>query len=465
MRLDIDFLDSRAQALARSLGLTAYWADFHCRAPKQPEATDDVHRFCDVVRGAQRVCIVLPNQYEESLVFFGQRLWCLPEVLLARDHKVLLCTPNLDTLDSTELVDIMEFTHRAWCRRLTTPSGHIPGDVEEWRLDPSNYTPENVLESDGNEEIFRLLAENFTGTLTLSRLELIQVALSALKSRKYKEFQTGDIAYALMTLLTKRPRMDPTDSEQQALARLSLANDSDRIVERMACLSQAREEGKPGWFSTHDDLGANLWDVEPLCQVAGVCKDGSIILDGCHAISIRWKDIPRIYYDVRQTWKKTWAEIGLRSGPFWLLWGIVLTSIGVNGGGIFFLILGIILLILAPWSVMTLYGGKVWGAKPWLVGFEGTLPLDKIEYLTFGNSIGRFTYTPSSGPYCARRVDERIGRDPKENFGNLRVGERLFTLIDTVCLDLFTFNPLSYWAMMLGREGVEGKANTAAREP
>jgi hypothetical protein len=431
--LDKEAIDFRAQRLAKHLGVSAYWADFHCRAELQPEASDDVHRFCDVVRGAHQVCVVLPNKSRKALVFFGKRLWCLPEILLCRNHQILLCTPDPEgttRIDSTELVDVMEMVHRAWAVRIVNG---------------------NQIVSDGNEETFRLLAEHYTGTLTLSRLELIQVALTALRSRQWHEFQSGDIAYALMTLLTKRPRMDPTDSEQQALARLSLANDSDRIVERMACMDQLRLPGNPGWFNTTDDLGANLWDIEPLCQVAGVCHDGSIILDGCHGISIRWKDIPLIRFVGRATWKKRLAGIALKTTPLWFLLGIILVSLGkalgkagssIVGLGSFLLIVGILMLIAAPWAVTILYGGKVWGAEPWLIGFEGTLPIDEIERLTFGNSIGRLTYTPSSGSYCSRRDDERIGADPSSNFGNLPRGQRLFTLIDTVstlcCMDAIT---------------------------
>lgn len=419
-KLDTQTLDFRARRLAEQLGVQAYWCDYHCRAEKQPDITDDVHRFCDVVRGSHQICIVLPDPSRNALVFFGQRLWCLPEVLLARNHKVMLCTPGLKSLensDSTELVDIMEMVHRAWAVRLT---------------------PDNRIESDGNEETFRLLAEHYTGTLTLSRLELIQVGLTALRSRQWREFQRGDIAYALMTLLTKRPRMDPTDSEHQALARLSLSNDSDRIVERMVCMEQPRIPGAAGWFNTSDAMGANLWDIEPLCQVAGVCHDGSIIVDGAHGISIRWKDIPRINFRVRDSWKKTWCAISLRSGPFWFLLGVTMTPIpATHGVGAFFLILGLILLLIGPWSVTVLYGGKVWGATPWLVGFEGTLPLEEIERLTFGNSIGRFMYTPSSGPYCSKRIDDRIGADPSVNFSKVPKGYRLFTLIDTVSHVIF----------------------------
>jgi hypothetical protein len=335
----------------------------------------------------------------------------------------MLCTlgpQGKEGPDSTELVNIMEMTHRAWACRITTDNGIV---------------------SDGNEEIFRLLAEHYTCTLTLSRMELIQVGLKALGSRGLTRFQKGDMAYALMTLLRMRPRADPTDSEQQALARLSFANDSDHIVERMACMDQLRLPELERRFNISDDLGAKLWDIEPLCQVAGVRQDRSIILDGCHGISIRWKNIPRICFVNRDSWKKAWAGFALRSRPFRFLLGVILVALPFTTAiGAFFLVIGILLLITAPFSVTTLYGGKVWGAKPRLIGFEGTLPLHEIERLTLGNAIGRLMYTPSSGPYCLGRGNERIGKDPQENFNKpdfkLPEGHRFFTLIDTVSLTL-----------------------------
>ncbi|QSZ34967.1 hypothetical protein DSL72_007829 [Monilinia vaccinii-corymbosi] len=432
--LDKDAIDTRARKLTLHHGMEAYWADFHCRAELQPEATDDVHRFCDVTRGAEMVCVVLPDRSPQALVFFGQRLWCLPEILLARDHKVSLCTPSKDGVDRIERVDIMEFTHRSWARMLT---------------------PSNEIIHDGNDEIFRLLAEHYTGSLILTRLELIQVALKALKSRQFTEFQRGDIAYALMTLLTKRPRMDPSDTEEQALARLSLSNDSDQIVERMVCMDGVRLKGKPAWFNLDDDLGANMWDIQPLCQLAGVCHDGSLILDGAHAISIRWKDIPRICSTRRLSWKKLGADYSLRSGPFWLIVGIACVASRQLALGAFFLVFAIILLLIAPLSIKVLHGGKVWGASPWLIGFEGTLPIEEIEHLTFGNAIGRLQYTPSSGPYCTGKSDERIGAEPQLNAADLPLGHRLFTLIDTGTLTVTVFSaerPPSV-ALLAGKEG------------
>ncbi len=149
-----------------------------------------------------------------------------------------------------------------------------------------------LVEGKGKEEEFRLLAEHFSGLLTLSRLEIFSVALSAMRALDFFPFQSGDMTYGLMGLLRKRPIMDPTDSEQQPLARLCLFNDSDRIIERLACILPSKDDDLSGWFSTSDSLGAGLWDIEPLCQVAGICDDEAIIIDDCHGVSIYWESIP-----------------------------------------------------------------------------------------------------------------------------------------------------------------------------
>lgn len=122
-----------------------------------------------------------------------------------------------------------------------------------------------------------------------------------------------------MGLLRKRPAMDDTDSEQQALARLCLSNDSDRILERIACMLPSKDDDFSGWFSTIDSFGANLWDVEPLCQVAGICDDEAIILDGCHAISISWESIPRVRFCSRKTRTHKFMLYTLLTAQLWAL--------------------------------------------------------------------------------------------------------------------------------------------------
>lgn len=326
----------------------------------------------------------------------------------------------------------------------------------------------------------RLLAEHYTGLLTLSRLELISLGLEALAYRRdmESEWTPGDVAYALMSLLHYRPRMNPSDNLFQALARLSLANDSDRIIERLTCMLPDATKTYHSAFVLEDVLGAKLWDIEPLCQVAGVGEGNEYFLDGCQGASIRWKDIPNIRLVGRKTWKKFYASVALRTGPIWFFIGILMLAAGnPNGhallgfGSISFLI-GTFLIFASPWTVQTMYGGKVWGATPRLFGFEGVLPLREVERHIFGNATGRLSYAPSSGALCVREPWERIGKGPawleqsgdgkgegesEDDLGpTIPDGHRLFTLIDTgpsMMVHLFSAAMPPSVALVCGKEG------------
>lgn len=236
-------LHRRAAELTTEAGLVAYWVDICIKQNDGESFTSDIHTICDVVRGARQVIVVVKDMSKNSLKEWGRQMWTLPEVLLS----------------SNELIKFAP----------------IKGSVEERsRISLATEVWENDQEA-------RLLAEHFSGKLTLSRLELISVALRALELRETKAKFSADLAYCLMGLLGRRPVANPTDNLFQALARLSLANDSDQIVERLTCmLPQApAESDKNKEFLLDDRYGSNLWDIEPLCQVAGVCEGRAVILD------------------------------------------------------------------------------------------------------------------------------------------------------------------------------------------
>lgn len=432
-------LEQLAAVMAVEAGVEAYWLDYRCRATTQPELSEDVHRICDVFRGAKQIVVCLPELSLHMMQEWGKRMWTLTEALLSSAQMIKFCSTE-QTLERSKI----SLAEEVWADHETT----------------------------------RLLAEHYTGLVNLSRLELISLCLEALISRQYEKIEKpeksatpqqliqlqsvwtqADVAYALMALLRYRPRMDPTDSLFQALARLSLANDSDRIVDRMVSMLPDPTSPHHSSFVLQDYLGANLWDIEPLCQVAGVSNDRELILDGCKGISIRWKDIPRIEYTGRTTWKKLMGSIALRSGPSLFLIGIGLVAILPATAII--LVIGLILTLAAPWSVKALYGGKVWGNSAWLVGFEGTMPIKDIERMTFGDEANRFSYAPSSSRLCKLSEVERVGLGPDfaERPGSplppLPPGHRLFTLIDTGSMTVTIFSavrPPSV-ALICGREG------------
>ena len=68
-----------------------------------------------------------------------------------------------------------------------------------------------------------------------------------------------------------------------------MANDGDRIVERMMCMlsdTETNDDKSNKKPVMKDKLSANLWDIEPLCQVAGVCEGSAVILEGCRGATI-----------------------------------------------------------------------------------------------------------------------------------------------------------------------------------
>ena len=72
-------LERLAENMAARENVNAYWIDYRCRARVQPELTEDVHRICDVFRGARQVYAAMPDSSLASKRLWGSRMWCLPE--------------------------------------------------------------------------------------------------------------------------------------------------------------------------------------------------------------------------------------------------------------------------------------------------------------------------------------------------------------------------------------------------
>ncbi|KAL8842246.1 MAG: hypothetical protein Q9170_000572 [Blastenia crenularia] len=460
-----------AQEKTVEAGMEAFWVDFRCCAPDEDEElhTADVHRMCDVIRGAEHIFVLLPDLSREKRLEWGARMWTLPEALLARRQEIKFCSPT-----ESMTVSKLGMADQVW----------DDGDALA-----------------GDHQPTRLLAEHYSSVLTLGRLELFTVALEALSDRQQNgSFSHGDIAYALMGLLHYRIDLDRSDSLFQALAKLSLANDSDRLIERMVCMfpnPECQDTGKGSnlflALTEPDQYHTQLWDIEPLCQVAGVgYQDQTLILDSCRGVSIRWKAFPQMKYKRSYGLRKFIAEIVLRSGASWSALGLALiikyawdysdkisqneqavqdflnsqnysNDVGLIFLGCVAIIAAFLLSLGAPSAVRRLYGGRVMQSAPWLVGFEGVLPAAQLETLIFGNNEGRLTYDPSSTPFCERDPYERIGVEPKwisdpsssHPRPVLPKGHRFFTIVDTGSLTVSVFSarrPPSV-ALVCGREG------------
>ncbi|RKK87872.1 hypothetical protein BFJ68_g17001 [Fusarium oxysporum] len=150
---------------------------------------DDTYSISDVLRGAERVIIIAGNPLRPSskdpLKEWGERVWTLPEILLAKGDSVSVYY-----------------------------SLHDGGKIESVS---KSMLPTLAWEDSAQS---RQLIDHFTN-LHLSRLELMKITVECLMSRNLKSLYAGDRTYALMGLLRIRPPIDTTDTSFQAFASAS----------------------------------------------------------------------------------------------------------------------------------------------------------------------------------------------------------------------------------------------------
>lgn len=120
----------------------------------------------------------------ELLKHWGRRMWTFPEVLLSQNDEVRVYARK-GQLDGPLVIPKTQFAAQVW----------------------------------SDSTVSRQMVDHYAGSLGLSRLELVTVALQCLKTRQTTQYLPGDHSYALMGLLRLRPKIDRTDTAFQAFAR------------------------------------------------------------------------------------------------------------------------------------------------------------------------------------------------------------------------------------------------------
>ncbi|KAL8832585.1 MAG: hypothetical protein Q9170_004829 [Blastenia crenularia] len=385
------------QNAARLAGVEAYWLDFECLGPDE-EHEENAWRISDVVRGAFRMIIAIGGPVdaveEDQLPYnlvraWGNRVWTLPELLLTPGHNDLWIYTINRNLDPTTQLD----------QCLNTL--------------PKQITLRNFSRYWEDHEIIAQLIDHYESSVILSPLELITTALKCLEVRHITQHLPGDLSYSLMGLLRRRPNAQKSDSGFQAFARLSLANDSNMLLERLICLLP--QSPYAPWYSFHDHWDASLWDIYPRTQVCGIGHNDTVILDGARAATIRWKSFKKVLIRGNDTLKRRLARIALSMGGVLFFTAVitlavsgivkhssnysasssaVTTPLNVFGGILMAIALSIILA--SPLLIKWLYLGKVWSAQPWFFGIEGYMSLSAIEEHIFGADLGRLTWSTTS---------------------------------------------------------------------
>ncbi|RFU33032.1 hypothetical protein B7463_g3304, partial [Scytalidium lignicola] len=351
---------------------------------------DDVYTMSDVIREAETTIVIVrdrenkdANDANDALVEWGERAWTLTEVLLSKSTTVML----VENRNEPVAVPKVQLAERAW--------------------------------KDAGAS--RQLVEHFTN-LPLSRLELVTIALACLKVRKLAgSGHRRHLAYILMGLLRIRPPIDSSDSAFQAFARLSLPQDSDRLMERLICLLP-KDLDEP-WEKMSDQYDSSLWDIYPDVQICGVGENDTVVVDGCKGAMIQWSSFQDVQFVNRMTLLRRLILYSVAFSPMFLFLGIVFLGVGgglpgssnpMLGVGGFFFGLALLIMFSAPWHLPRLFSGKFHEVEPCLFGIEGYVPLAVIEEKLFGLRMERLKWGPYGSP-LSRHTHRECYRELKED--------------------------------------------------
>lgn len=491
--------------------IKAFWVDVDCVSHANPaDEARDINSICDAVRCARRVYIMLPSDSDEDKKKWGKRVWTLPEVLLAAEKIRYCITPlwnwsssmgNMPAENKFQDVSLTDMYNSFWPQ-----------------YEPISTVSATESHGEGRpEDAISHLIDHYTNRTKLSELQLFTFAVQAmakLVTGDVEGYTTTSMAYAAMGLLSYRITPDKEDDTFQAIARLSLVNDSNQLLERLVGLWPKYTSAIPGTSSIQgeekyavagseallrniadqDQYSVHLWDIQPSCDVVGIGNDKftpTVILDRCRGIPIRWKSFPEVRYVQNFTgWRDNISQLIVWLGAWFLLTGfnlfatvISLALAGVNKENAISIdqyMLGIVVYVGIAWiiswfsprAVRHLCSGGSSGLSCHLVGFEGTMTLREIEKAIYGNFNGRLSYAPSSTIFSQniRHHRFRMGVEPRDKYGDPLGPEhweqqrkehgipdthRLFTIIDTgdMSVSVIAAERPPVVALICGREG------------
>ncbi|KAL4906974.1 hypothetical protein BDW74DRAFT_130949 [Aspergillus multicolor] len=466
--------------------INAFWVDTDCVSHGR-QYEEDVNTICDAVRCAKRVYILLPSEGEADKRAWGKRIWTLPEVLLAAEKIRYYCVAPV------------------WQTHIQAmPTEYTKVVLSDMRGSfwPAQFYKASVVQDSGEDAISHLV-DHYTNRTQLSELQLFTYAVQALArltmGEGIKGYETKLLAYAAMGLLAYRLKPHQKDNAFHAIARLSLVNDSNQLIERLLCLWPKPTPiiGTMGLLhdvAEEDQYRTHLWDIHPLCSVVGVGDEGdddeetasTVILDRCRGIPIRWKSFPRLNYARDMTgFRATLSQWVVYLGAWFFLAGFnlfgTIATLGfsmlanthtLDEGNLkysLYVILvyfgvGWVISWFSPLAVRQLCNSGTKGVSCHLVGFEGTMPLDDIETKIYGNHHGRLSYSPSSTPFCKdmRNPHLRQGLEQDPDYWermrkelNISNSHRLFTIVDTgsLSVSVIAAERPPVVALICGREG------------
>lgn len=166
-----------------------------------------------------------------------------------------------------------------------------------------------------------------------------------------------------------------------------------------------------------DEYNSALWDIEPYVQVAGICDNDTIILDGARGASVCWKSFYHVATRTGQSMRRTLAVKLMENMTLMLILAIVFFAIGGYYIliGVIFLIIYLCIFLNSPKLIRTIYGGKFTDVQAAYFGFEGYLNAPTVERAIFGGAFGRMDWSTNGSPLSLATVNEhgeKVGMDP-----------------------------------------------------
>ncbi|KAG6329662.1 hypothetical protein ID866_9426, partial [Astraeus odoratus] len=440
------------RAMTVEHGMDAYWLDFECLGKEQEEKNLDLYRMADVYRGAVFTVIALRKSEDphglDSWRSWGGRLWTFPEALLSHELRYKLGPDGPLTP-----ITLHELANKAY----------------------EQYSDEAAI------------IDSYGGRDSLDRLERITLLKDALWRRGSAALPQKPVGspgkedpghvglsgyaypaekvYALMGFFHHRIMPHPLDTAMQALAQLSMANDNDRFVERMVSMlpTFVSEEGR--WYTEEDRFGSQLWDIEPTVQLVGTTERCALVLDGCRAATIRWKNFPEVALMTTDSVRRTVSRYLPYIFAACIYCGIALLRLrpDIPAAGLVLLIFGACMIPSAPYLLAYSNSGRIIAVQPWLIGVKGALTTDEaIEHL-YGACLPaaapRVAYTPSGSVLAKPDGKSQLREGHQEQYQAAALGQDVYTLVDTLSGTLYYFTAQRPPTVCLftGREGGLGR--------
>ncbi|KAG1856790.1 hypothetical protein F4604DRAFT_1685428 [Suillus subluteus] len=459
-------------------GFNVYWLDLECLFEDPVQKAQDLYRMSDVYRLASFTLIILSD--ESAWPAWGARVWTLPEALLSRELRYLAGNSAVTPISLIQIASLAYSHH--------DEESHI---INSYAL--------------GKDPLERLEC-NLQLKEAIWRQQSSSSQLTSQEGSSQGRYRAEKV-YALMGFFEHRILPNAEETELQALAHLFMANDNDRIIDRMISMFPRDRGGRNQWYTKEDEYGAKLWDIEPAVQVIGITSNGSLVLDGCRAAAIRWKNFPSVAYATRRTIRCILAHALPYVASVLLIIGCVMilirkdpdnaststyetsygtyhgTSLGTSSGtpwvvgGIVVLAFSLILLIFAPVLTTYAHSGRVVLAQPWLIRVKGVISAQEASDRLYGYQIGdsrRTLYTPSGSPLA--RPTESDSQFRKGHISQYNealaappfdpIEGHMFTLVDTISCTIYYFRAHRPPTVCLfaGSEGGQGRFVLASEE-